>query len=725
MVSRIALFALIAPFALLGWASHDASQGSSGGAAPVVAHARPVAAAVSAHEPVTFGDALADEARAHVALALRFTDEAAVDQLLADQQNPASPRYHAWLTPQEFGARFGLPEATYARIVNWLTASGFAVTRYPNRLFVEGRGTAAGVRRLLGVQPRWASARGQTFRSYAEALAIPDDIAPHVARIGGIDTRRHLRRRMNLTPFQESATQALGAVDMRALYDMPTEGNGAAGLTLVVLGTEEGTQANENANPVQPFIPPSTAAIQEYLTSIAGATVAYKPYPMDPTTDDLDSAGSNGEYQLDVEMQSVGAPNAKEIDLVLAPSSEVFMTGAQYIVNSIPQAIAVSTSLGSCEPEEIEDDAGAATPGSEAYVFAAAIKQGLAEGQTWFAAAGDSGADDCNDDVSGKSNGFGGGNATADFPCSMPEMVCMGGTQFSAAGAWNASGYLTAWQTEDVWNEGQAGGAGGGGQSIMYPKPTWQTGVGPKASDGTRDVPDLALTAATAAPGVAVYDCGSGQDTISCTTNTDGAGQMDIFGGTSVASPLAAGLFAHLAGQLGCRLGDVHPVLYALGAQQDGGAEAFHDITSGNNNYADPKKTTIVGFAAGPGYDLASGWGSFDLTKLIAAWPPCTAGDGGVPPTGDDGGVPGGGDDGSDGGTSPALPGDDSGTPGGGGGNGATGSGSASAGCSCTTAGEGSSQTPVVGLLVGLGLVASRLRRRRRGARLTPPARSN
>ncbi len=711
MLPRIAFLGLVSPLVLLACASNDASTAGSADNAPA-ARQRPIAAAVSARDAVTFGEALSDDAGAHVAIALRLADEDGLAQLLADQQNPASPRYHVWLTPQEFGARFGLPEATYARIAAWLTESGFALTRYPNRLFLEGHGTAAGVRHLVGVQPRAASAKGRTFRSYTEELAIPDDIAPHVVKIGGLDTRRHHHHRMNLTPFGQSPTQALGAVDMRALYDMPATGAGAAGLTLVVLGTQQGTQANQNANPVAPFVPPSVAAVQEYFTSIAAATATYNPIVMPNTGNDFDYAGSNGEYQLDVEMQSVGAPNAKEIDLVLAPSSEVFMTGAQYIVNTLSNAIAVSTSLGSCEPEEISGDAGAATSGSEAYIFAAAIKQGLAEGQTWFAAAGDNGADDCADDTSNTGNGFGGGNATADFPCSMPEMICMGGTQFTAAGNWNASGLLTAYQAEAVWNEGTQGGAAGGGQSQMYPKPTWQTGVGPKASDGARDVPDISLTAATGSPGVAVYDCGSGQDTISCSTNTSGAGQMDIFGGTSVASPLAAGFFAHLAGQLGCRLGDIHPAIYALGAaQQDGGAAPFHDMTGGNNNFPDPKNVTITGFAAAPGYDLASGWGSFDLAKLIDAWPPCTSGDGGV--NGGDGG-PSSGDDGGtlgtdDGGGSTTGPGTDGGS--GTGGNGASGGSGTSSGCGCTTAGESSSPLPFAGLFVAIGLAVSRRRR--------------
>ena len=139
------------------------------------------------------------------------------------------------------------------------------------------------------------------------------------------------------------------------------------------------------------------------------------------------------------------------------------------------------------------------------------------------------------------------------------------------------------------------------------------------------------MAAASSAPGVVDYDCGPGQD--SCPNAGTGLPGLDITGGTSVGAPLAAGIFAHLAGQVGCRLGDVHPALYALGdAQQSGGAQPFHDITSGNIDWKDPKGKTIVGFTAAPGFDLATGWGSLDVAKLIATWPGCTTADGGVSP---------------------------------------------------------------------------------------------
>src|ERR1700722_12381905 len=167
----------LALFAFLGVLAFGACASSAGAPSASVSLR---STHVAMHGPVALGDALADEAGVHLAVSLHLQNEEALDQLLRDQQDRTSPSYRAWLTPQDFGARFGLPEATYARIVAWLGAEGFTVTRYPNRLFLTGDGTGGGVRRLLGVQPRWASQAGRTFRSYAEELTLPADIAPLV-----------------------------------------------------------------------------------------------------------------------------------------------------------------------------------------------------------------------------------------------------------------------------------------------------------------------------------------------------------------------------------------------------------------------------------------------------------------------------------------------------------------------------------------------------------------
>ena len=587
-----------------------------------------LALALAGLGPVTRGPPLADDVPARLGIALRLADLPAVKQRVADQQDPASPHYRRWLTPTAFGERFGASADRYSRFARWLSAAGFHVTPYPNRLFLEADGTVASVRRLLGIQLHEASADGRAFRTFEGEPTIPAELTADLLHISGLDTRVRLRRRLTV-PQGAGTLQVLGAADLRVEYGMTTltQTGGAAGLTLVVLGTQEGTLLGSTGNVGAPLVLPSSQAINAYLSTLSQATATYTPIVMMNPNADYNGPGSNQESELDVEMQSVGAPRAASIDLLLTPASVLLTDGAQYLVNMIPTAVTVSTSLGLCETdEEMGNGGGPTSPGSEPVVFEQAVLQGLSEGQTWFAASGDTGADDCHDAVSSTNNGYDGGNATVDFPASMPEVVALGGTEFLGAPNWTAAGDLPAFVAEADWSEGARGGAAGGGQSTFYAKPTWQQGIGPGSMDGVRDVPDIALEASANAPGIAAYWCGAKQDVL-CQGQTADAGNIDIVGGTSAAAPLAAGIFALLAGELGCHLGDVHPALYQLGvAQQDGGAAVFHDITRGNNSFPNPQGQAIAGFAAGPGYDLASGWGSLDVAALVASWPPCPTG---------------------------------------------------------------------------------------------------
>jgi len=629
------LFALVASACIVDCNTEEEMSGDPS-SVPVSVH--PAAAPSAArHGPAELGEALGDTNGAHLSISLRVADEDGLTALLRDQQDPSSPYYHRWLTPEEYGDRFGLPQAKYTRIIDWLAAEGFEVTRYPNRLFVEAVGNVRQVRSLLGIQLRNATHNGKSFRSHAEDAVLPDDIAPHIAKIGGLDTRTLLRHRATVT-YSGTKLEVLGAGDLRTLYDIPSSSAGAAGLTVAVLGTQEGTARSATSMPAAPWVQPNAQAIQTYFTTQSGATATYNPIGLPNPDNDFDTTGSNSEFELDVEMQSVGAPNAHQIDLVLSPASVVLQAGAQYIVNTLRNVTVVSMSFGLCESDEVLSGGAITDPTSDAFLFQHTVRQGLAEGQTWFSASGDSGADGCNDQNSGTNNGYGGGNATAEFPCSLPEIVCVGGTMFNGRGSWSSSGDLTGYVPEVVCNEGANGVAAGGGQSMLFTKPTWQQGVGSKASDGRRDLPDISLTAASGTPGVVVYTCGgTGQDACTSGFTPTGSG---VVGGTSVSSPLAAGFFASVAHDVGCTqgMGDIHSTLYALGAaQQDGGAAPFHDITSGNNSFSDPSNKAITGFTAGPGYDLASGWGSLDVAKLIASWPHCSSGDGGVLPPEDSG----------------------------------------------------------------------------------------
>jgi uncharacterized protein (TIGR03437 family) len=164
---------------------------------------------------------------------------------------------------------------------------------------------------------------------------------------------------------------------------------------------------------------------------------------------------------------------------------------------------------------------------------------------------------------------------------------------------------------EATWNtstEDQEPAAGGGGASVLFSKPSWQTGPGVPA-DNARDVPDIALNASDDHDPYLVYTGGS----------------LQAYGGTSVPTPSFAGVTALLNQKLGSGgVGNINPNLYAL-AQS--GTGIFHDVTSGNNTVTvacsrrQINCTNVpVGYNAGVGYDQATGLGSVDAYRLVMGW---------------------------------------------------------------------------------------------------------
>jgi len=160
---------------------------------------------------------------------------------------------------------------------------------------------------------------------------------------------------------------------------------------------------------------------------------------------------------------------------------------------------------------------------------------------------------------------------------------------------------------EVVWddpNNGDSSGeATGGGASMYFSKPSYQTGPGVPA-DGKRDIPDVVLLGGP--PAVFVGSAANGKGEIICCVD-----------GTSLAAPLWAGVGKDLEEMYG-RIGPLNPAIYTLANQQygpSGTANGFHDITSGNNSF-----NGVTGYSAGTAYDQASGWGSIDFAVFAAAF---------------------------------------------------------------------------------------------------------
>src|SRR5579875_2341802 len=535
-----------------------------------------------------------------LALAPDGAQQQALEELLRAQQDPQSPWYRKWLTPEEFGTRFGVSESDFEAVANWLEEKGFQVEPMAaGRRVVVFSGTVGQVESAFHTEMHRYRVRGEMHHANASDPEIPAALAPVVSGFVSLHdfsarpmhAAEPLRLAMGMaqaTPaFTSGGSHYLAPADFATIYDLGplyASSTNGAGYTVAIVG-----RSNINLSDVATFrnlfgLPANTPKVILATGTNPGLV-----------------SGDQEEATLDVEWSGAVARNAT-VELVIAGStaaSDGVDLAALYAVNQ-NLAPVLSVSFGACE---------AAMGGAGNQFMNALWQQAAAQGMSVFVAAGDSGAAGCDDPSESTATA---GQAVNGL-CSSPYSTCVGGTEFNdtanPALYWsfgNSSGYGSAlsYIPETVWNESGsvAGGsglwAGGGGASIVYAKPAWQSGNGVPAG-GQRYVPDVSLAAA-------------GHDGYLVCLN----GQYWVFAGTSAAAPSFAGIAALAAAREGARQGNVNPTLYALAAQQaSGGTAVFHDTTAGNNSVPGVK-----GFSASAGYDPASGLGSVDANLLVNAW---------------------------------------------------------------------------------------------------------
>jgi len=519
------------------------------------------------------------------------SQQSTLEQLLQEQQDRASPHYHRWLTPQQFGDRFGLSNSDYGAVVSWVESQGLQVEdKARARNWVAFSGSAGQVANAFQTEIHRYLVNGETHFANATALRIPEALDNVVGGVRGLnDFWERPRRKPEFTT--STALHQLAPDDWATIYDVTPlyqMGIDGTGQRLVILGRSDTNQAYMDAFRSMFGLPPSQ--IEMHLIG------------PDPGV-----TNAAGEAALDLEWSSAIARNAT---IVYVYSSN-FFDAAQAAVDQNLGPV-MSLSFGTCEPEGISGNRSIA-------------QQANAQGITWLASSGDSGPAAC--DPHGIFGSTQGGVASqglaVSIPASFPEVTAMGGTEFNEGSGqyWNSSNSATggsaiSYVPEMVWNDTAAGGgllASGGGASIYFPKPAWQTGAG-VPDDNARDIPDISFNASGDHDGYMVVN----------------ANGQRITGGTSASSPSFAGVIALLNQyvvthglQTQPGLGNINPDLYRL-AQTT--TNVFHDITAGNNSVPcapeSPDCTSgSYGFTAGPGYDLATGLGSIDVFNLVTAWP--------------------------------------------------------------------------------------------------------
>ena len=531
--------------------------------------------------------------------------QADLERLLAAQQDPTSPDYHRWLTPEQFGQRFGASDDDVQEITSWLELNGFHVDRVANgRNLIEFTGSANQVDNAFHTQIHRYIVNGQSHWANASDPEIPAALAGVVA---GVATLHNFQKkpqaiRSVIRPqfTASNGGHALGPADYATIYNINplyVSGINGSDTTIAVVG-----RSNINLQDVISF---------------------RNTFNLTPNTPQIIVNGrdpgvlGNGEVDeatLDVTWAGAVAPNAT-VKLVVTAStntSDGVDLSEEYIIDNNLADI-MTESFGSCEASYTQ---------AQAALISSLAEQAAAQGITYVVASGDSGAEGCDNPAKGPATR----GPSVNILSSTPYNIAVGGTQFNegASTYWNSGsgvqGFALSYIPELVWNESSGGvnppvlWASGGGVSILVSKPFWQAGVSGIPSDDHRYVPDVSLTAGGHDPYALC---------LSCTASND----LRYYGGTSAATASFAGIMALVVQKTGSRQGQANVVLYRLAAQQQysqcnsssppASHCIFNDITDGNNG--------VPGGPAGlypatAGYDLATGLGSVNVTNLVNAW---------------------------------------------------------------------------------------------------------
>jgi subtilase family serine protease len=550
--------------------------------------------------------------------------QAALKALLVAQQTPGSPQYHQWLTPAEFASEFGLAPSDVAAVSNWLQQQGFQILS-SSPLEVKFSGTVAQVESAFQTRIDNYNVSGNTRRANATEISLPSVLQGVVSNVRGLNEFRPRPRVRVSAVSHYNAGQGLHAVDpadFTTLYDVAplyNAGYTGTGETIAIVGQSE-ILASDIANFRSAAGLPANAPT---MTLVPGSGTA------------VQSSDDEVESDLDVEWSGAVARNAT-INFVYVGNgnNESVFDAMDYAIKN-DLAPVISTSYGLCEQEwqpaditTLEND----------------FQQANAQGETVIAAAGDSGAADCdystnpNTPVTSATHGL-----AVDYPGSSAYVTSVGGTEFNgddgaaASTYWNSTNTTSTWGEDssaiqyipaEVWNDTSSTNgldAGGGGVSTLFTKPTWQTGSG-VPSDGHRDVPDIALNASPAHDPYIFCSTAEPDDPTSCSNGFgDSQGYLTVAGGTSFAAPSFAGILTLINEKQGATgQGNFNPSLYAA-ANSSNYATAFHDVTTGNNDVPCTAGSTgcpssdEIGYSATPGYDLASGWGALDAANFASA----------------------------------------------------------------------------------------------------------
>jgi kumamolisin len=456
---------------------------------------------------------------------------------------------------EEFARQFGAAPADIEKLKAFAAQHGLTVVRAdPAAATVVLSGTIAQFQTAFDVhlQHYEHHSMGQ-YRGRTGSISVPDDLNGVVTAVLGLDNRPQARPHFRIRPPfvpAKSHQASFTPLQLASLYNFPPGDGKGQCIGIIELGG--GYQASDLTTYFSGLGVPAPKVVS------VGVDQGSNQPSGDPN-------GPDGEVTLDIEIAGAIAPGATIAVYFTTNSDAGFIDAViRAVHDTTHKPSVISISWGG--PETI-------WTAQSLDAFNSVLQAAMTMGVTVCAASGDSGSTD----------GVSDGSNHVDFPASSPYVLACGGTNLQASGQ--------SITREVVWNDGQNGGAGGGGVSTAFPVPVWQKGLSTAGTQGGkqalagRGVPDVAGDASPV----------TGYDVLIDGTRT-------VIGGTSAVAPLWAGLIARINAAKGQSVGFINPKLY----QAKG---ACNDITQGDNG----------AFSAAPGWDACTGLGSPDGQKVAAA----------------------------------------------------------------------------------------------------------
>ena len=646
---------------------------------------------------------------AHLQMVLKRSaaQQAAAEQLLKNQADVKSADYHRWLTNAQVAERFGAHPADVDTVELWLKGKGFTIN---SESLAEGvidfAGTAGLVRTAFNAPLHRLVVNGQTHFSNTNDPQIPAALASAVV---GIAKLNDFMPRPMFTPKAKttakgilgysSASDAnyLSAGDLAKIYDFDNVfriGFTGTGQTVVVLEDTNLYSAADWTTFRKAF------GLTKYTHgSLKQLNPAGKNACANPGVN-----GADVEAALDVEWSTAAAPDATIVNAACKDTATQFggfLALSNLLQSSTPPTI-VSISYGEAE----------ASLGAAENVYISALYQTAAlQGVSLYVSSGDEGATSADADQNFAYHGIGVSGFT-----STPYNVSVGGTDFGyvplgSPGQYfsttNSPTFVTAlsYIPEIPWNDSCAGSllanvlgypvagpnslcnqlpsslsflettaSGSGGPSGCatgtatvgdsygsvvsgtckgYPKPVWQSGIAGNPNDRVRDIPDVSLMASNGFWGTYYAFCFSDEAHGGTACGAD-PGDWSGAGGTSISSPIWAGIQALINERTRGTWGNPNPALYSIarnefGAKGNSTCDAtlgpkvnphcvFHDVTAGDiavdclglydcytpggllGIESASSSALLPAYSAHPGWDFATGLGTVNVFNIVSAF---------------------------------------------------------------------------------------------------------